>query len=75
MIPNYQGKVTLRRVRLNSQGYTSTGHYYGVGQHLYWFSYEDDGEDIFGFFRAVNRIAAKRHVQSLPHMSECKFYS
>lgn len=54
-------KLTLRRVRLNKGGYTSSGHYYGIGQHLY-FCISDEG-DIDMFLRACNRTHAKEQIR------------
>lgn len=75
---NYRGKVTLRRVRLNSQGYNSRGYYYGTGAPL-WFYFAEDADQYFlgreGYFRAADRKVAKAYVRSLPLMCECKFYN
>jgi hypothetical protein len=74
---NYTGKVTLQRVRLNSQGYTSRGQYYGVGARLYWFCCDEPfyPEHREGFLRATSRTSAKAAVRTRPLMSECKFYN
>jgi hypothetical protein len=75
---NYKGKVTLARVYLNRDGYTSSGCYYGRGTPLFYFWCEDDPG--FGFkrddyFRASTREAAKAYVRALPLMCECRFYN
>jgi hypothetical protein len=75
---NYKGKVTLQRVRLNSQGYTDRGHYYGTGARLYYYFCEDDPWQLSssdGYLRAPDRAAAKALIRALPLLSECKFYN
>lgn len=52
---------TLQRIRLNSQGYTSQGHYYGLDAPLFWACSPDGRADHY--FRARNRAAAKEHVR------------
>lgn len=58
-------KVWLRQVRLNRQGYTDRGVYYGVGQPLYIAQWEDPdsrwGEEVL-YFRAANRAEAREKV-------------
>lgn len=54
------GKVSLRRVRINSGGYDSGGAYWGLGQPLYWAGSDCGAVDLF--FRAPGRDAAKAHV-------------
>jgi hypothetical protein len=75
---NYKGKVTLQRVRLNSQGYDAMGRYYGTGPRLYYYFCEDAPQHALGrdgFFRAADRAAAKAYVRELPLMCECRFYN
>lgn len=75
---NYKGKVTLQRVRLNRDGYTANGLYFGAGSPLFYFFCEDDPGFGFmrdGYFRAVDRSQAKEHVRNLPLMCECRFYN
>jgi hypothetical protein len=75
---NYKGKVTLQHVRLNLQGYTSAGHYYGTGERLFYFFCEDAPQHAWerdGFFRAADRASAKAYVRAKPLMSECRFYN
>jgi hypothetical protein len=75
---NYKGKVSLQRVRLNSQGYTDRGHYYGTGVPLFYYFCEDMPQHSWGrdgFFRAADRNAAKAYVRELPLMCECRFYN
>ena len=50
------GKVSLRRVRLNSGGYDAGGAYWGQGAPL-WYAEDGDGNSLF--FRAATREAAK----------------
>jgi hypothetical protein len=63
-------KFTLRRMRLNSQGYTSGGVYYGVGMPLYWFCSDTGHEE--GVLRASSRAAAKQVIRNLH--TGAKFY-
>lgn len=55
------GKVSLRRVRLNSGGYDRGGAYWGLGQPLYEAN-DDCGNTII--FRATNRESAKAHLKA-----------
>ena len=64
------GKVSLRRIPINSGGYDSGGAYWGLGQPLYWAGDESGALDIF--FRAPHRDAAKAHVLGL--WEGAKFY-
>jgi hypothetical protein len=54
-------KITLRKVRLDSQGYDSNGTYFGTGEPLYWAA--DDSGDYDDTFRAANRDDAKAFVR------------
>lgn len=61
-------KVSLRRVRINSQGYDAFGSYYGVGQPVwevmvqgYASHPELEGQTIT--FRAADRDAAKAYAR------------
>ena len=47
---DYQGKIYLRRIRLNNGGYDSNGTYFGHGEPLYWYASEDG--EIDGMLRA-----------------------
>lgn len=51
-----QGKISLRRVRINSQGYDAGGAYWGIGQAL-WVAMDQAGATHY--FRAPNRDKAK----------------
>lgn len=63
-------KVSLQRVRLDSGGYDNGGAYWGIGEPL-WLA-QTDGQEMYEFFRAANREAAKNYVrQSLP---QARFY-
>jgi hypothetical protein len=53
-------KIELSQVRLNNQGYTSNGRYYGVGAPLYQAYNNRNHESIE--FRAKDRAEAKRLV-------------
>jgi hypothetical protein len=57
-------KFHLRRVYLNSQGYTSTGQYYGIGEPLYEYEWSDtDGNYHYDVLRADNRKHAKERIR------------
>lgn len=49
----YTGRVSVRRERLNSGGYTRDGVYFGVGEPLY-FAQDDDGHYSV-YYRATDR--------------------
>jgi hypothetical protein len=57
-----KAKFYLYRVRLNSQGYTDTGYYYGVGQPVYCFVSADGADGAV--FRAASREAAKARIRA-----------
>lgn len=59
--PAKVAKATLRRVPINSQGYDSSGAYWGSGQPLYWSDLGEPGEGTF--FRAADREAAKAKLR------------
>ena len=56
------GKLTLRRIRINSDGYDANGTYWGLSSinDLYW--YADAGENLDGTVWAKDREDAKREV-------------
>lgn len=54
-------KITLRRVRLDSQGYDVNGTYFGVDLPLYWAA--DESGDYDAVFRAKDRDDAKAVVR------------
>ncbi len=60
---DFDGKLTLRQVRLDSGGYDQNGTYFGHGNPLYWYA-SDDGE-IDGVLRAHDRDDAKAQVLKL----------
>lgn len=64
------GKVSLRRVPINSGGYDSGGAYWGLGGPLFWA--RDEEGTLEWFFRARDREAAKAHV--LSQWPEAKFF-
>jgi hypothetical protein len=39
--PDFEGRLYIRRVRLNSGGYDRNGTYFGVGEPIYWCRSED----------------------------------
>jgi hypothetical protein len=57
---SFDGKLSLRRVRLNSGGYDGNGTYFGTGSPLYWAASED--LDVDYMFRAHDREAARATV-------------
>lgn len=61
-------KFELRKIALNTSGYTSKGEYYGNGQPLYraLAEVQIDGEwnDIYLEFRASDRNDAKEYVRA-----------
>jgi hypothetical protein len=61
--PDYTGKWSLCRVRIDSGGYDNGGAYWGHGAPL-WQACTDDGESEL-FFRASSREAAKAHIREL----------
>lgn len=69
--PEYEGKFTLRRVRLDNGGYDSLGTYWGHGEPLYWVANEEGSIDYN--IRASSRDAAKAEVRfSYP---KARFYN
>ena len=63
---NWDGKLFLRRVRLNSGGYDCNGTYFGLGDPLYWAADADGTVDFMT--RATDREDAKTAVlQLLPN--------
>ena len=63
--PSYKGdltgKLTLRRIRLDSGGYDPNGTYFGTGEPLYWVANEETTIDYV--IRASDREDAKRIVR------------
>jgi hypothetical protein len=55
-------KYTVRRVRLNSQGYESDGQYWGSGMPLYRMVEKESG-DYLAEFRAADRPRALAKAQ------------
>lgn len=64
-------KVTLRRVRLDPDGYDSEGAYWGISQPLYWAA-TDDGE-LDTTLRADDRDDAKAQVREI--IPGARFYN
>jgi hypothetical protein len=54
-------KIELSQIRLNRQGYTSNGRYYGIGAPLYQAYNTRNHESIE--FRAKDRVEAKRIIE------------
>jgi hypothetical protein len=57
---DFQGRISIRRVRLDSGGYDKNGMYFGHGAPLYWCASEDGGIDFM--LRAGDREAAREKV-------------
>lgn len=58
--PDFDGRLYLRRVYLDSGGYDDLGTYWGLGEPLYWYASNDGSIDAV--IRAPSRAAAKRQV-------------
>lgn len=68
--PDYlDGKLYLRRVRLDSGGYDAGGAYWGIGAPL-WETLDSDGNGRI--FRAANREKAKQAI--LADFPDVTFY-
>ena len=67
-------KTTLIRVRLNDAGYNSSGHYFGVGEPLFWYCMPDGNSYIEGHIRARDRDAAKAEVIAKHPLRRVEFY-
>lgn len=64
--PKFSGRLYLRRVHIDSEGYDRNGTYFGIGDPLYWFANEDSSID--GVLRATSRTDARRLVlDKYPH--------
>lgn len=57
---DFNGKLGLRKVRLDMGGYDCNGTYFGIGSPLYWYA-DEDGE-IDGMLRAIDREHARAQV-------------
>jgi hypothetical protein len=60
--PDFAGKLTLIRIRVNRGGYDAQGTYFGVGEPL--FNLSDEDGDIDRTFRARDRKAAVAQARS-----------
>ncbi len=60
---DYAGKLSLRRVYLDSGGYDRNGTYFGHGESLYW--YADANGEIDGMLRTRSRGAARFELLGL----------
>ncbi len=58
--PGFAGKLTVKRVVLNSGGYDRNGTYFGIGAPLYWVASEDSEVDYM--LRAADRASARAMV-------------
>ena len=67
-------KLHLVRLRMSADGcYDSGGAYWGQGAPLYWAYGESDTEQVEAFFRAQDRVDARRQARALfPH---ARFFS
>lgn len=59
---HYEGLIAIRKVRINSGGYTDKGEYFGVGQPVYHVTDVSDQDDLDCHIRAADREDAKRIV-------------
>jgi hypothetical protein len=66
-------KLTLRKLRINSQGYTPEGYYYGVGEPVYWYS--SDCGKYEGELRAASRDQAKHTIRTSIVRERVSFYN
>ena len=57
---DFQGKLCLRKIRLDNGGYDVNGTYFGHWKSLYWFA--SDGGEIDGMLRADDREDAREQV-------------
>lgn len=67
---DYNGKMHLRRIRLDNGGYDSNGTYFGHGPPLFWYA-SDDGT-IDDMTRAKDRETAKKLI--LAQYPNVRFY-
>lgn len=67
---DFNGKLYLRRVYLNSGGYDINGTYFGFGMPLYW--YADKDYNIDAMLRASSRESAKLDI--LKQYPTAKFF-
>lgn len=78
-------KVILYRVRINKGGYDSLGHYWGIGQPLYYYEYPikvlSYGREINSWRCSHMRAADREHAKDLisfrikrDHDKEARFY-
>ncbi len=56
----FEGRIFLRRIRLNSGGYDPNGTYFGIGVPLYWVASE--GGEVDYMLRADSRGSAREMV-------------
>lgn len=70
---DFDGKLTLRRIHLDSDGCDSNGTYFGIGAPLYWYAYSgEDSVEIDGMVRAASREEAKQKI--LKDYPKARFY-
>jgi hypothetical protein len=67
-------KTTLIRIRLNGAGYNHSGHYFGVGDPVWWYAMPDGKTYIEGYIRAKDRDAAKAEVVARHPLRRVEFY-
>lgn len=71
-------KFSIAKQRLNNQGYTSEGYYFGVGEQLWVYShcaYNDktnEWTNIVDYLRAPNRNKAIAELKKLYPNAICK---
>ena len=63
---DFHGNLSLRRIRLDRDGYDERGRYYGIDEPLWRIWNADDteegSEEIDFFIRAIDREAARREA-------------
>lgn len=69
-VEDFSGKLTLRRIRLDSGGYDPNGTYFGTGTPLFWVASDDGTIDYV--LRAWPRSEAKSFVKKL--FPKARFY-
>lgn len=63
-----QPKLYIRKVRLNSGGYDSSGSYWGIGAPLYEYTFETEEDCIQDHLRAHSREHAKEMIIRRYHL-------
>lgn len=56
-----EGRIYLRKIRIDSGGYDPNGTYFGFGNPLYW--YADTDSNVDAVLRADSREGAKQQIR------------